>query len=383
MPRSSIETFTRDKFINDLRQLVSLRTVNMDKETRNAEPFNQAMHFIQEQINPQAYIEVMGHEGTQILLASNSETMSPDICYLVHVDVVPAKESQFEMEIDGDMAYGRGVTDMKYSIPVGYALLNDLIQAGSDLSFMLAVTSDEESGGFSGAKYLADEYGLSPKLLVVPDGGDDFVLIDRAKGVCQLIVSAEGVPAHASRPWDGKSAVDPLILVAAELLRKYGSNNLKEGWHTTMNIGTITGGKKVNQVPGSAEMRLDFRFPPEQDTVERLTQVVTDTAKFIDANLKVEVTATGEHSFVDVNHQAIQLFLNVLTQNLKREIKIEGAHGSSDVRHFSKHGIPFIMTKPLGGDEHGDHEFIQISSVIQFYDILSQFLEVYRPNSRL
>lgn len=30
---------------------------------------------------------------------------------------------------------------------------------------MLAITSDEESGGFKGAEYLANEYKLSPNLL--------------------------------------------------------------------------------------------------------------------------------------------------------------------------------------------------------------------------
>ncbi len=43
------------------------------------------------------------------------------------------------------------------------------------------MTTDEETGGFQGAAYLANQYKFQPKILIVPDGGDDFIFINKAK----------------------------------------------------------------------------------------------------------------------------------------------------------------------------------------------------------
>ncbi len=359
-------------FIHDLKKLIGFPTL-----TGQPEGFQEAMAFIVKQINPKAHITLLPNDNEPILLACNKPTNSPDICYLVHVDVVAAQPDQFTMQIRDGIAYGRGVSDMKYSIPVGYALLNELIKNKSDLSFMLAITSDEERGGFKGAGYLADEYKLTPKLLIVPDGGDNFVIINKSKGVCHLKISKLGKPAHSSRPWLGENALISIINLASELIRQYENANKNEGWHTTMNIGKLDGGISINQVPSQAELYLDFRFPPESDSATSIIDKVTSCAQKIDSSLVVESIATGIAPYTDLSHPALQVFIQTLSQKLGRDIKTEGGYGSHDGRHFNKYGVPFIMTKPEGGDIHGDNEHINIDSVILLYEALLQFLKNY------
>ena len=43
------------------------------------------------------------------------------------------------------------------------------------------ITTDEEVGGFEGAKFLVEKVKFSPKALIVPDGGDNLVFVDKAK----------------------------------------------------------------------------------------------------------------------------------------------------------------------------------------------------------
>lgn len=367
----------KDIFLHDLEKLVSFPTL-----TGQPEGFQEAMSFIREQIDPRAHITLLPNGGEPILLASNKPTKSPDVCYLVHIDVVAAQSHQFSMQVKDGKAYGRGTSDMKYSIPVGYALLNQLITDNSDLSFMLAITSDEERGGFKGAGYLADDYQLSPQLLLVPDGGDDFVIVNKSKGVCHLRIAMQGKPAHASRPWLGENALVPIVTLADQLLGKYEYANSHEGWHTTMNLGKLEGGVSINQVPAEAHLDLDFRFPPEHDSVDSLTEKITVIAHEIDPRLSIEVLATGTAAYTDLNHPALQLFIQTLSQKLGREIKTEGSYGSHDGRHFNKHGVPFIMTKPRGEDIHGDNEYIHIDSVLLFYEMVLQFLNSYALSTK-
>lgn len=362
----------KDIFVHDLEKLVSFPTL-----TGQPEGFQEAMSFIREQIDPRAHVTLLPNNNEPILLASNKPTKTPDVCYLVHVDVVAAQPHQFSVQIKDGVAYGRGVSDMKYSIPVGYALLNELIKADSDLAFMLAITSDEERGGFKGAGYLADDYQLSPQLLIIPDGGDNFVVINKSKGVCHLRIGMQGRPAHSSRPWLGENALVPIVKLANQLLGEYEDANNNEGWHTTMNIGKLEGGASINQVAAEARLDLDFRFPPEHDSVDSLSEKITTLAHEIDPRLKVEIMATGIAPFTDLTHPALQLFIQTLSQKLGRDIETEGGYGSHDGRHFNKYSIPFIMTKPEGGDIHGDNEYINIDSVLLFYEVLLHFLNIY------
>lgn len=108
------EGLSQEKFVDDLGKLVSFRTVNKDDvATRDQAPFDEAMNFIREQIDPRAHVEIQTHENAQFLLAGNTWDKNPDICNLVHVDVVPVTEGnehQFEMKVDGDLALGRGAS---------------------------------------------------------------------------------------------------------------------------------------------------------------------------------------------------------------------------------------------------------------------------------
>jgi acetylornithine deacetylase/succinyl-diaminopimelate desuccinylase-like protein len=44
---------------------------------------------------------------------------------MVHIDVVAGRDDQFEMKVEGNRAIGRGTCDMKFSIPLGIALLKE------------------------------------------------------------------------------------------------------------------------------------------------------------------------------------------------------------------------------------------------------------------
>ena len=286
------------------------------------------------------------------------------------MDVVAVRDDQFEMKIEGDKAIGRGTCDMKFSVPLGVALINEAKVKNVD--FCLMITTDEEVGGFEGAKIIADR-GFSPEVFIVPDGGENLNFVDKAKGVCQLKLIAKGIPAHASRPWLGKNAIDSLVLIGDELLKIYGKNNLKESWMTTMNFGTISGGVSTNQVCPSAEMKIDFRYP-ESDSIENITNVVEKIVKDLGVEVEVSKLSTGLPTFTDVRNEEVKRYLKVMEGVFGREIKIQQTYGASDARHFVLLKSPVLMHKPLGGEIHSDDEWVDIDSCMKFYEGLREYL---------
>lgn len=362
---------TKSEFTNDLAKLVSFATLS-----GSFDELKKALDFIESKIDTRAVIERINNQGVETLVASNIRTKTPDICYLVHADVVAGKPSQFTMKIEGDLAIGRGTDDMKYSIPLGYNLLNEIIASGKGPSFALVVTTDEEVGGFKGAKYMADVYQMKPKVFLVPDGGNDFTFESKSKGVCGIRVDAKGKPAHASMLWKGKSALEPLVKLSTELLKRYEKNNRKESWKTTMNIGKFQGGTSTNQVCPEAYATFDFRFP-ETSSIQEIFDKVAALAKKIDPSLTVSIYSSGEPTAVDMKNLLVKKFIKSMEKSIGRKIKIEGSYGASDARHFAKSGAPILMTKPNGRDLHGDNESIDISSCMAFYSALQAFIKEF------
>ena len=50
-------------------------------------------------------------------------------------------------------------------------------------------------------------------------------------------------------------------------------------------------------------------------------------------------------------------------------------HGGSDARFIAAQGIPVIMSRPLCGNLHSSQEWIDIDSMVQFYEIYRRYLE--------
>jgi succinyl-diaminopimelate desuccinylase len=356
---------TKEDLIKQLGDLVAFKTLSGEIEENS-----KALNYVQKLINEGIEIERIKNGKAEVLIAQVIKGNSPKYCYMVHMDVVAGRDDQFLMRLEGAKAIGRGTCDMKFSIPLGVSLLNEAKEKGID--FCLMITTDEEVGGFEGAKSIADR-GFTPKIFIVPDGGENLSFVDKAKGVCQLKLIAKGKPAHASRPWQGKNAIDPLVSLGDELLKIYGENSLKENWRTTMNFGTINGGISTNQVCPEAEMKIDFRYP-ETDSIEKITSVVEKIISDLGLEVEVSKLSTGLPTFTDVNDPEVKKYLLVMEGVFGKKIIVKQTYGASDARHFALLKSPVLMHKPLGGEIHSANEWEDIASVMTFYEGLRKYL---------
>ena len=60
---------------------------------------------------------------------------------------------------------------------------------------------------------------------------------------------------------------------------------------------------------------------------------------------------------------------------LKKNIKTIVKHGGSDIRHFNQVGCHGVTFGPIGGDLHGDNEWVDIKSLEKYFEILWQFFK--------
>ena len=359
----------KEKFVERLGQLVEIQTYS-DNAKINAE----ALDLIESWVDKKCVRERVSNGNTEILLLGSGDIMKPKIGYLVHVDVVKGNPEQFKMKSVGDKLLGRGVSEMKFSIPIGVELLNMAVRGELGQDITLAITTDEEVGGGEGGKYLAEVMKFQPEIMVVPDGGDGFVFVNKAKGVVHLWVESHGVPAHASVPWDGSNALAPICRLANVLLDKYENNSKTKNWETTMNLGFLAGGKSANQVCPEALLKIDFRFPETRSFEEIFTEV-REMAGKIDSGLKVTIGASGNPTYTDINTEAVEKLLKAAETTLGKKMEVGGEYGASDARYWAKLNIPIIMTKPEGGDFHGDNEWISAQSCVKFYELMLAYIK--------
>ena len=214
-----------------------------------------------------------------------------------HLDVVPAGDGwtmdPFGGEIRDGRIWGRGSCDMKAGIAAALYAAEALRRAGVATrgTIELSGTVDEESGGFAGVAFLAEQG-------IIAKGRTDYVIIpeplnvDRIclghRGVYWFEVTTRGRTAHGSMPFLGTSAIDHMGLVLEEMRtrlqpaleqRTTAMPVVPPGAaRATLNVNAIDGGQTVDgiQTPCVADRCravFDRRFLLEEGFLAARTEI--------------------------------------------------------------------------------------------------------------
>jgi succinyl-diaminopimelate desuccinylase len=290
-----------------------------------------------------------------------------------HMDVVPAPDDQFKPKITKEkgknIIWGRGTSDMKGSnVSIMQAFL-ECINEGCDLDMALLFTTDEETGGFDGMKYVVDQ-GLTADIVFIPDGGNNWSVCTDEKGVFQLKLVATGISAHGSRVWLGDNALDKLLTVYSNMRekfeKKWGTVTRKDNWKPTLNLGALNGGNAANKVPNEATMLLDIRYPTPvtQDQLEDILK------KSLVKDVTWQAISTGAPLHTDVKNKYMKKWIDLIGNPI-----LEQESGASDGRFLAQKGIDVILTRPNLSEPHIDAEWGDIDDLIKFKDKVKEWLK--------
>ncbi|CCD90110.1 putative peptidase M20 family; putative carboxypeptidase G2 (Glutamate carboxypeptidase) [Bradyrhizobium sp. ORS 285] len=212
--------------------------------------------------------------GDHLVVRSSWGQNEPGILVLSHLDTVHPLGfiERLPFSIDGDIAYGPGIYDMKGGAYLAYHAFRQLCTAGetTPLGITHLFVSDEEIGSPTSRALIEDEGRKAKYVLVTEPARDGGKIVTGRKGVARFDVSIRGIPAHAgTRPQDGRSAIRELanVIHALEAL-----NDTERG--ITVNVGVVRGGTRPNVIAEEAYAEVDARLPTPGDADEIVPKIL-------------------------------------------------------------------------------------------------------------
>jgi acetylornithine deacetylase len=175
----------------------------------------------------------------------------PIVTLSTHMDTVPPFFPSLE---DADFIWGRGSCDAKGIIAAMVAAAERLLASGTTNFGLLFVVGEERNS--AGAKVAAANPRGSRYLINGEPTENQLAL--GSKGALRFEVTAHGKLAHSAYPELGHSAIHSLLdVLRAIRLIELPQDPLLGG--STLNIGTIAGGRAPNVVADHAQAEIMFR----------------------------------------------------------------------------------------------------------------------------
>lgn len=309
-----------DNVVQLVRQFLRINTTNPPGNEEEAALFLEAI-LKKEKIKSDMYSPSPGRAN--LMARINGRHKGKPIILLAHIDVVPAKEEEWEVdpfggEVRNGFVYGRGAIDMKTQALCQLLALvryyKDGVAPERDIVYL--ATCDEEVGGKYGVEYMLKKIPrLRDASFVLSEGG--FIKEEEGfthaqvsvseKKLSQFIVKASGTGGHGSVP-HRDSASEKVINASARILsygwpltpttvasayiegifkgkkeERYAFKNLKEALKNnkfraymeetplynallrdTVTPTILKGGEKINVIPTESSISFDARLLPTE-----------------------------------------------------------------------------------------------------------------------
>ncbi|WP_347939168.1 succinyl-diaminopimelate desuccinylase [Rickettsia oklahomensis] len=376
-------------YINYLKDLISFKSITPES--------NGAIEYIDGLLKKHCFkteIKIFGDSKSEQVtnLYAVYGKGKPNICFVGHVDVVPAGDyhlwhnsAPFKVNEQDGKIYGRGVVDMKGAIACFLAAALDLIKNNPDfkgsVSFLL--TSDEEGKAKHGTKemlqYIYDqEHKIDFSVVGEPTCEKeigDTIKIGR-RGSINFKLNIEGLAGHAAYPHKANNPLPCLIKILNELINIrldegtefFQSSNLEV---TNIDVGNNTS----NLIPASVEAYFNIRFNNlhnAETLVQLIEQIVKQYCKGYKVDYKLEYINSAE-SFIQNPNNKIKDFADVVESTLKIKPEFSTSGGTSDAR-FVKNYCSLVEFGLLSETAHKINEYTKISDLQKLYDVYYNFL---------
>jgi len=239
-----------------------------------------------------------------IIARRDGAAPGPCVHFNSHTDVVEVghgwTEDPFGGAVKDGRIYGRGACDMKGGLAASIIAAEAFIEECPDYHGAIEIsgTADEESGGYGGVAWLAEQGWFDParvQHVIIPEPLNKDRICLGHRGGWWAEIETKGEIAHGSMPFLGDCAVRHMgaVLTAFEeqlfpamAARHTDMPVVPEGARqSTMNINSIHGGEAeaeadytglpANCVPDSCRIVIDRRFLIEEP-VEQVRQEVID-----------------------------------------------------------------------------------------------------------
>jgi len=303
-----------------------------------------------------------------------------------HMDVVPPGEANlwasppYELRVDGDHIYGRGVEDNQQAIVtamlVADALLHERITP--DVSLGLLFVADEETGMTYGLPHVlaaAPELLRPDDMILVPDMGNrEGSMIEIAeKSLIWFRITVTGKQCHASTPDEGINSLVAASACVLELERLYRTFHNKNplftpSWSTFVPSKKEANVENINTLPGRDVFYLDCRVLPEyavSDVEAEVCAISREVAARYGAEITVEITHSEQSPTPTPEDAPVVVRLRQALKALRGvEAKTCGVGGQTVAAPLRHRGLHAAVWATLMPNAHAPNEHSRISATI-------------------
>lgn len=289
-----------------------------------------------------------------------------DVLLNCHLDIIPWKKEQFTPVIDKDKIIWAWAYDMKWNVAASiYAFLE--VAESSSQAIAIQFTTDEEIWWFNGTKYQVDNW-VSADFIIATEP-TNLNIVHKAKWVLWLKIKWKWKTSHGAYPWRWENAIEKMGSFISDL-KQLIPDPKKSTWKTTTNIASISSSNKAfNKIPDDCEISVDIRYIPEEkdDIINKIEEILPDwfTLDIIENEPSVFVKETDRHIV------SLQSSIHLCSWI---ESVLYWAQWTSDGRHFSNSWWRSIEFWAIGWWIGQDDEWVSISSLEIYYNILCDFL---------
>lgn len=288
-----------------------------------------------------------------------------------HTDVVEVGAGwtfdPFGGEISDGKIYGRGTCDMKGGLAASIIAAEAFIETHPDFAGAIEVsgTADEESGGYGGVAYLAEQGYFNParvQHVIIPEPLNKDRICLGHRGGWWAEIETKGEIAHGAMPFLGDCAVRHMGAVLQEFENKLfpamaarytempvvpeGARN------STMNINSIHGGEnepepdftglQAHCVPDSCRIVIDRRFLVEEP-LDQVRGEVTDLLEGLREtrpNFEYELTERNSvlPSMTDKQSPIVTTVAQAIQDVMGKPAEYVASPGSYDQKHIDRIG---------------------------------------------
>jgi glutamate carboxypeptidase len=291
----------------------------------------------------------------------------PRVLMIGHTDTVfePGTAAERPFKIEGDRATGPGVSDMKGGLLTGFFAVDVLREAGFDGfgSITYICNPDEEIGSPFSRSHIEQAAADADAAFVLEGARENGDIVSARKGVSDFRIEILGRAAHAGvEPERGRSAI---LEAAHKVIALHELNGRWPG--VTVNAGVIEGGTRPNVVAERCVLHVDVRSPQE-DTLAAAEAEVNQIADATTVpDILVAVDDGGWHRPMEKSPAGARLAALAIdvARDLGFELRDAATGGASDANTTSAAGVPTLDgLGPVGGDDHGPREWIDLTSVV-------------------
>lgn len=367
-------------FENEKENIISLleKIVNIDSGSYNKAGIDEVgkiLTYEYQKLGFYAEIHYVENRGNNIVLKHKDAT-NPKVLLIGHIDTVfpLGTVAKRPFKIEGDIAKGPGVIDMKASHVMTLYSLKYLIEQNNDAykNVVIIINTDEEIGSVA-SRQLIEETAKTVDRVLIMEPANEGNMVTARKGGGKFFLKIYGKSAHSGMaPEKGASAIQELALK----ITKLHELTTLEGIH--VNVGLVNGGTSVNTIAPFAEAGIDLRFETQKQGELAKSKILEICSYAETPNVRVELTGDitrpawkGE----DKKTQELVALIKESASELGIEIGVTSSGGGSDGNFTGNLGIPTVDSLgPRGGNAHEESEFLVLSSIAERGQLLINVL---------